>query len=183
MEDGYKSVTRYLKNNFFDGARQVIFKHYSSMVHWQFALGRVRFGNGNMGSTKKSFCIPLFDNWCSSPNYAFCKFLPSRRNSCRPSCPRCLHLRRFRSSWSAQEWHYLVPLVRQIHVNFRLIIDSPLSSRIFSFLLLHAMVRTPQRGLSFHAPPWYRLCRMATIESTHRYYILFWSRLPFWSQR
>ena len=23
MEDGYKSVTRYLKNNFFDGARQV----------------------------------------------------------------------------------------------------------------------------------------------------------------
>ena len=23
MEDGYKSLTRYLKNNFFDGARQV----------------------------------------------------------------------------------------------------------------------------------------------------------------
>lgn len=23
LEDGYKSVTRYLKNNFFDGARQV----------------------------------------------------------------------------------------------------------------------------------------------------------------
>ena len=25
MEDGYKSVTRYLKNNFFDGARQVTY--------------------------------------------------------------------------------------------------------------------------------------------------------------
>jgi hypothetical protein len=25
MEDGYKSVTRYLKNSFFDGARQVTF--------------------------------------------------------------------------------------------------------------------------------------------------------------
>ena len=28
MEDGYKSVTRYLKNNFFDGARQVDFPSY-----------------------------------------------------------------------------------------------------------------------------------------------------------